>query len=134
MLGIVVRDDVMAVGRVGAGSAFLYRKGELFPFFVERSIDATAQKLESNFVGSNSLVNVELASVPIEESDLILIMDRAPSSGIEREMIALLKSVDFNAKDPAFPLAKGFQSLGHEPAFLLLAHVGPKAIYLAEAV
>ena len=39
LLGIVIEENTIAAGRVGAGSAYLYREGDLFSFF-ESSADS----------------------------------------------------------------------------------------------
>ena len=68
LISVFVRGDFIATGRVGKGVAYLARNGEVFPFFSKRLPDQ-----EVITVGSNSIVSVELASVPAQAGDIVLV-------------------------------------------------------------
>ena len=126
LLGLVVEDNVVAAGRVGGGTAYLFRRGELFPFF-----EATP-KAGSNetYVGSNSLVTVELASVPIEEGDILVAFSSALSLQDEGELIKALDKVPSQGSIAAEGLARELFPESRKLAFCLCAIIGPNTIYL----
>lgn len=68
LISVFITSGLIAAGRVGKGVAYLSRRGEIFPFFSDRS---TFQ--ESPSIGSNSIVSVELASVPAEAGDIVIV-------------------------------------------------------------
>ena len=136
LIGLVVEDKVIAAGKVGSGSAILLRGGELFPFF-EIADESAQQNIAPNnegFVGSNSLVSVELACVPSCEDDLILIFSGSLThdqhSEIKRTVGDLLSEPFSTCAD----VANKLRALIGEMAFFVAARVGPEAVYLSRAV
>ncbi|MBX7136985.1 MAG: protein phosphatase 2C domain-containing protein [Oligoflexia bacterium] len=129
LLGLVVADGIIAAGRVGSGSAYLYRGGELFPFF-EHQPEGASESPAEGFVGSNSLVSVELASVPAQDGDLLLVF--SSTVGTEQEE-GISKSLQRISQDPfssaEFALNCLIPELG-SMAFAVAAHLGPSAVYL----
>lgn len=139
LIGLVLEDRVIAAGRVGGGSAYLYRGGELFPFF-EKQKDKEEHKAGDDFVGANSLVSVELASVPVEAQDVLIVFSNYLTPD-EEDALSVISHELFSeqnfAKPGNNPCQKLVKLLFTEPEnvpFVLLTQVGPETIYLADAV
>jgi len=76
------------VGRVGSGPAYLLREGSLFPFFeAEKSLE---QVPTENYLGTNSLVSVDIANVPVEPGDRVLLFSERLSEGAVNDLEVLL--------------------------------------------
>ncbi|MBN8549982.1 MAG: hypothetical protein J0M12_11760 [Deltaproteobacteria bacterium] len=138
LLGIVVEKKVVAAGRVGPGSAYLYRGGELFPFFESRQFGSDTASLEQ-LIGAHSIVSVELSSVPVAEDDIIVAFSEVLDSDTELQLTMLL------AEEPLIPEAslvdyhmrRIIPRLFGEPnevLFAMVARIGPEAIYLGTAL
>ncbi|MCB0334190.1 MAG: hypothetical protein KDD55_11860, partial [Bdellovibrionales bacterium] len=96
-IGLVLEDDMIASGRVGNGSAYLYRAGELFPFF-----DSTGQEEgahQEGYLGTQSLVSVELASVATEPHDVLYVFSQELSEKEENDLISLSQEMDFTTAE-----------------------------------
>ena len=128
LLGLVIEDDVIAAGRAGAGSAYLFRQGELFPFFETKEI---AQG-EDTWVGSQSLVTVELASVPIQESDRLVVFSQTLRESQEERLRHVLSDAEELSAEVLELVVKNTVDAPHELAFACAAQLGPKTIYLSE--
>ena len=132
LIGLVVEDNVIAAGRVGPSSAFLYRDGELFPFFDE---DAEENVSEDDYVGAKSLVTVELASVPVQASDYIFAFNGFLNKAHEVKLEQFAAELDeLDEKDAQKCTSKLFGISGPPGGFLMIAHIGPDAIYLSEVI
>lgn len=81
LVSVFIRGGLIAAGRVGHGVAYLSRKGEVFPFFSPKPSDQ-----DIIAIGSNSIVSVELASVPAEEGDVVLIFSEPIPAAEEQEL------------------------------------------------
>lgn len=137
VLGLVINETVCAVGRAGPGTAYLFRAGELYPFFERRNL-AEGQAAEERLIGAHSIVAVELASVPIQAGDLLVALARTPTTEAEIQLAVLLAEVE--AEQPARTslivepqLKRMVARLFGDPealSFGVLARVGPEAIYL----
>jgi len=124
LLGLVIEESSIAAGRVGAGSAFLYRDGQLFPFF-----DPDPELTSGNYVGANSLVSVELASVSVKGSDIILIFSQPLGVMQQSLLVDMLETMDFASGNPCALLSKRIFEEA-ELSFAMAARIGPEAIYL----
>ncbi len=132
-IGLVLEEETIASGRVGNGSAYLYRAGELFPFF--DSADEATQEHQEGYLGTQSLVSVELASVAIEPGDVLYVFSQELSESEEAELISLSQDMDFNS--PGNPISEICRFLFDSPddvAFATLTRVGPETIYLDNVV
>lgn len=138
LLGLVIERKIVAAGRVGPGSAYLYRGGELFPFFESRPFGHDDASLE-RLIGAHSIVSVELASVPVAEDDIIVAFSSVLDSDSEQQLTVLL------AEEPIVPeislvdyhMRRILPRLFGEPdelMFAMVARVGPEAIYLGKTV
>ncbi len=87
LLAFIVDQHKFAAARVGQGSVYLFRNNQLFPFFssegVDRSVvgDVAEYSAESAsqrqaFVGSHSIIDVEVASVTLHPGDYVVAFSR----------------------------------------------------------
>ena len=135
LLGIVIEQRTVAAGRVGANSAYLFRGGELFPFFEPRTFGHDEASLEK-LIGAHSIVSVELAAVPIQEDDFVVAFSEVLDSDTELQLNTILSEEplrrDVSLADYYMQrvLSRLFPE-SEEPKFAMLAHVGPNAIYLS---
>jgi hypothetical protein len=155
LIGVVIEDGVIAAGRVGLGNAYLCRDMEVFPFFeVLTSTHAEQSPEEADlatpgsvgtlsidgFVGTQSLVSVELASVPLHPRDVVFLSAEALDSHGERELYGVLEDFGFIETPQARPRPRSafgcekiVQALYPDSdavPFAMIAVVGPEALYL----
>lgn len=133
LLGFVVRDDSIAAGRVGSAGLLLIREGEVHSFFHGESESGPASVGRENLIGSNSLVNVELSSIPIQERDIVVLLPRALSGAEEGDLLNLLLA-ERNNPNVAQLIGKKLFPLDRSASLLLVAEIGPRAIYLGQEV
>lgn len=124
LLGLVIEQRSIASGRVGPGSAYLLRQGELFPFFDSGEPDC------AQLVGSQSLLPVELASVEIEQDDLILAFHSVLDEYQETILRATVDELEVNSEVPNAELFELVFPESSKVPFSMVARVGPDAIYL----
>lgn len=124
LIGLGVVNGEAAAGRVGHSEAYLYRGYELFPFFEH------PPKEHEWYVGSSSLISVQLSSIQLQEFDTLLLFGKP----LLRELISPL--LDFlEEKDPSSPgfsqmLLREVFSDELEQDFVATASFGSKAIFL----
>lgn len=151
LLGLAIHDGRLATGRVGFGSVYLFRKNQLYPFF--EAPDGETEKIgdarefpddfatrKYSFIGTNSLVDVEMASVELQGEDVICAFSR-PLTSLNETL--LFESLEALIAD-GFPLnqqedaaARLCHDVFTEPetlSYALLASVGPDVIYCARPV
>lgn len=132
-LGLVLQEELIAAGRVGSGSAYLYRAGELFPFFEDNS-DLQADS-DDGYLGTQSMVSVELASVSVEGDDMIFVFSQSLSPKEEAELTALIGDTPFEgASNPMAEISQFLFSNPDDVAFAHVTKIGPEAIYLRQVV
>jgi hypothetical protein len=127
LIGLVLEDEVAAAGRVGPGSAYLYRRGELFPFFDGGS---EGQPGAGALVGSHSLISVELASVQIQQKDTVLLFSGSIDPEQEKLLCTLLDDLDLSESDAAGLICQNLFAGHSELPFFMYARIGPDTIYL----
>lgn len=134
LTGVVIRNSSVAIARVGNGSVYLYRAGELFPFFLEKDNSASVPLLAEHSIGSNALVNVELASVEVAEGDSLIIISERLGKAEERALQSELSTKIFSFANPAqFVAKKLFPAVDNLP-LVMFVRIGSEAIYLGEPV
>lgn len=131
LFGLVVERNTAAAGRVGAWSAYLFRKGELFPFF-EDSREASRKKEIDSYVGVNSLISVELASVPIQPSDVLVAFSEELSAGKEKRLKEVLMHLTPSVDSTCTTVIGDLFPEGPFPAFTMVTTAGPDTFYLRE--
>ncbi len=129
LMAIVVERGVIAIGKTDAGSVYIVRNGEVVPFFIEAHRDS---QMSPNFVGLNSLVNVEVSSLPLQSGDEILGFSKTLS--VDEEM-KLVDSVQIGLIGAGSNIPNAHEHLfadRKEVPVMLDISVGPEGIYLAE--
>lgn len=133
LLGLVVEKNVVAAGRVGFGSAYLVRDGEAFPFF-EAQQPGELMRSRSSFIGANSLVQVELSSIPIAEKDILVLFSDSLDPDKERVLGTFLAEYDFREGQPCEDLCQYLFPDMIELSYAMVARIGPDTIYLSEVI
>ena len=130
LIGVMLQEGVVSVGRVGTASAYLARGAQLYPFFDGGQGDASDPAAAGSFVGVASLVAVQLSSVVLEEGDRILLFSDAVS---DAQLGRVFKLVDDIAQgvsiDPEEVLSRLFPAR-MDPDFAAVMQVGPDLIFL----
>jgi hypothetical protein len=126
LIAAVIHDGIVAVGRVGDGCAVLIRDGKLMPFF------ETQNTINSHFIGSNSLVQVELSSIEIREGDILGVFSNPLPPKYEQILTEYFIDCDFSDVSPASEVCQYvFPDLVNSH-FALVAKAGADTIYLKE--
>ena len=123
LIALAIEDLVVAAGRVGEGSAYLFRGDDLYPFFEEQ--DGS----QIDYVGSQSLISVELACVPIKEADTIVVSSEALDVAQEQALQKLLRSHQDVSPEQ---LARAVFKRSEQVPFVMRGSIGPETIYLSE--
>ncbi|NDC38482.1 MAG: hypothetical protein EBZ48_10575 [Proteobacteria bacterium] len=132
MIAMVITARSVGAARAGEGAAYLLRQGELFPFFEEKHAKEAPEQLQEQLVGAHSLVSVELASVPLEPEDVLLLLSRTPNEVQQRRMAIVLKGLEREDQNAAQTVVRRVFDKGGPPEFAMLVRIGPEAIYLGE--
>lgn len=141
VLGLIINETVCAAGRAGLGTAYLFRNGELYPFF-ERQSRPEGQAASERLIGAHSIVAVELASVPIEAGDLLVAFSQTPAIEAEAQLAVLMAEIEAEQPLKASLLVESqlrrivARIFGKPDAlsFSALARLGPEAIYLEQSL
>ncbi len=134
LIGLVITARSVGAARAGDGAAYLVRKGEVFPFFEDRRKGEVAEQQQEQLVGAHSLVSVELASVPLEPEDVVLVISRAPSESQQRRLPVVVRSLDPADPEPAQTVVRRVFEREEQPHFAMLVRIGPETIYLNRPV
>ncbi len=129
-IALVLKDSFVASGRVAGGSVYLFRDSELFPFF-EPTLKEHAQE---EYLGAQSMVSVELASVPLSGDDQVFIFSELLTDEQER-ILARLASEEQRwegVENPAERVSRLLFSSPDAVDFTLWFRFGPKSIYLGK--
>lgn len=118
---LIVRGGSAAVARVGDGSAYLYRHGELYGFF-----EGAAAKNQA-LLGVNQNVEVEFASVDVSEFDTLLFSSETLNGTRYNALNEYLPKAPLNR----FGRLNGLVSyLSLQPSYLSSVWFGPDALFL----
>jgi hypothetical protein len=128
-LALVVKNGVFAAGRVGGGSAYLFREGELYSFFENTTVHAA--RAEDAFLGSRSLVAVDLANVPSEAGDKIFLFSEELDLDLENELKKLAADkVVTSSANPAEAVCRYLFATPAAIGFTGTVFLGPDALFL----
>lgn len=132
MFAMVVSEDHIATARVGEASCFLLREGELFPFFEEKPRASNSDQL----VGSQSSVSLEVASVLLQEHDLVVAFSREPNRQALTQMSADIAGQKSEREDSSLctRLCMRLFPDCDKLEYAFLTRFGPKTIYLTEEI
>jgi len=134
LVGLFIRDRVIAAGRAGNVSAFLIRHGEVCPFFA----DAEQGEKTTGFVGENSVVTVELSSIELQAYDRIIALPSVLTAEQRSILAGYAVRPRFENRDGSsdgaelLPLVQSLYPQTAQVAFALQAQVGPEVIYLTQ--
>lgn len=149
LLGLVIEEGRLATGRVGYGSVYLFRKGQLFPFFeAPESGDARVGDVPEHpsdfegrmraFVGANAMVDVELASVVLQPEDIVCVFSRSLTTLNETILFEFLENLSLEERlsragsDIAERLCLEVFTEPESLSFAMVACVGPQAIFCSQ--
>lgn len=130
LIGLIIQDNVVAVGKSDAGSVYIVRHGEVVPFFIDEGRD---NSFAGNYVGAHSLVHVELSSLPLQSEDRLLAFSRTLETEEEAKLIDLLQAEYLPPNGGANSiLEKIFSKDVEDLPVLMTVAIGPEGIYLQE--
>lgn len=151
LLGVVIEGGRLATARVGFGSVYLFRSGELFPFFeapeggeskvgdAQEQPDEYQSRLKA-FIGANAMVDVELASVVLQPEDIVCAFSRPLTTLNETLMFEFLDALTIDAQRPRSN-ADIAERLCYEAftepdtlSYAMVACVGPQAAFCSQVV
>lgn len=149
LLAVVIEQGRIATARVGFGSVYLFRAGELFPFFdapeggeskvgdAQEQPDEYQSRLKS-FIGANAMVDVELASVVLQPEDIVCAFSRPLTTLNETLMFEFLDGLKIDAQrsinnaDIAERLCYEAFTEPDTLSFALVACIGPQALFCSQ--
>jgi hypothetical protein len=151
LLGLAIEGERFAAARVGQGSVYLFRHKQLFPLFSTEGIDRSvvgdvpefspdAFNQRQTFVGSNSIIDVEIASVSLQPGDTIAAFSRPLTTLNETLLFQHLEVVAGEGFPDTQPLHQAEQmcvDVFTEPdtlSFACLAALGPEVIFCSKVL
>lgn len=140
MIGLVLLERVVSVGRVGVPSAYLYRNSEVYPFFsTAQQADAGEEASDlGSHIGSASLVSVQLSSVVLEEFDTVFLFSQALNDRQLGWLYSVLDKEDVRSDNICTrvlqKINENHTEFRNDFSFAMALTVGPDAIYLNDEV
>ncbi len=151
LLAFIVDHQRFAAARVGQGSVYLFRNKQLFPFFgsdgVDRSIvgdvpeystDPASQR--QTFIGSHSIIDVEVASVTLHPGDYVVAFSRPLTTLNETllfQHLEVLAGEGFPEVQPygmAEQMCLDVFTQADTLSFACMVGLGPEVIYCSKIV
>ena len=130
LLGVVLQENVVSVGRVGAAGAYLCRMSELYPFF--ETPQEESSESGSPFIGMASLVSVQLSSVRLEEGDVLLFFSNALRDAEMNPVFAIMDEISGGRAVSCDEWLEGVSAPVFSGEFGAVIQVGPDVIFLDE--
>jgi hypothetical protein len=151
LLGLAIEGERFAAARVGQGSVYLFRNKQLFPLFSTEGIDRSvvgdvpefspdAFNQRQAFVGSNSIIDVEIASVSLQPGDTIAAFSRPLTTLNETLLFQHLEVTageGFPHTQPPHQAEQMCVDVFTEPdtlSFACLAALGPEVIFCSKVL
>jgi hypothetical protein len=134
LVGLVVHENVAAAARVGSSVVYLVRAGETFAFFEKKAPAQLHAAIPQPLVGQNAMVQVELASIPVQSGDTLVVLAEELDLAQERVLADFLNDYDFTEKLAAHDICSLVFPEYREAHFALAVKLGVDAIYLSEVV
>lgn len=151
LVAFTVDHNKFAAARVGQGSVYLFRNNQLFPFFssegVDRSVvgdideystDSASQR--QSFVGSHSIIDVEVASVTLRPGDYVVAFSRPLTTLNETLLFQHLEVIVQRGFPQSQPYGMAEQMCldvfthADTLSFACMVGLGPEVIYCSRAV
>jgi len=146
LLAFIVDQRKFAAARVGQGSVYLFRRNQLFPFFSSEGIDravvgdapeysADSASQRQAFVGSHSIIDVEVASVMLDPGDYVVAFSRPLTTLNETllfQHLEVLVGEGFPESQPygmAEQLCLDVFTQADSLSFACMVALGPEVIY-----
>ena len=127
VLVLVIENEKIISGRVGAMGAYLYRKGNIFPFFVTKECADAC-------IGVNSKVLVETAEVEARPLDSVFLFSRSLSKAQEQLLANSLGGIQGRVDFDLDKIVKNIFPNSDNVEFAQVVCIGPKAFYLGDYV
>jgi hypothetical protein len=151
LLAFTVDQHKFAAARVGQGSVYLFRGNQLFPFFgsegVDRSVvgdvaeySADSASQRQSFVGSHSIIDVEVASVTLHPGDYVVAFSRPLTTLNETllfQHLEVLVGEGFPESQPygmAEQMCLDVFTQADTLSFACMVGLGPEVIYCSKIV
>lgn len=125
VMGAVLDNNSIAVGKIGGWSAYLVRDKFLYPFFESKN-----ESTDKPFLGSQLGVNVQTTFVPIEEDDIFLAFSKTFSQKEEQNLLDLVSELNTVVPSMARHITEFACNNSKEIAFSIYSKIGPASIYL----
>jgi hypothetical protein len=122
LIGVVVEDDFVSVGRVGFGGIYVYRGGEVAPF-----LDASGER--PMMLGADSSVQVQLATLGLEGGDEVIVVSRELSAVEVQSVSGCVRGAEEDERLDIGTIVGLFND-SRNLDFACRASIGPRAIYL----
>ena len=85
LIAVAVDRNEIALARAGRGGAYLFREGQIFPFFEEEVLAHPDDPVLGIYVGAQPKITVQTSAIPCGSRDTVLLLSRTLSSDeIER--------------------------------------------------
>ena len=126
LVGVVIQDDVISAGRVGGGAVYLFRDGEVMPFFAEQA----GHTVLDSYLGAQPLVSVDIASIPAHESDQVYVLSEELNDDSQTLLARISSESSPKGFDPCEDIVHSIYREHEEVGFIAHAQIGPEAIYL----
>lgn len=124
LIGLGVVDGEASAGRVGLCEAYLYRGYELFPFF------ESPPKEHEWYVGSSSLISVQLSSIQLQEFDTLILLGKPLSAALISPLLDFLEEKDPSSQTFSETLLRELFTRELEQDFIATVSFGSKGIFL----
>lgn len=124
LVGVVIEDDFVSVGRVGHGGVYVYRGGEVAPF-----LDPCGERPQ--MLGADATVRVQLATLGLEGCDEVIAVSRELASVEVQSVAGCIKGAEEDER-LALGTIVGLFNDSRNLDFACRASLGPRAIYLAK--
>ena len=151
LLGIAVEGAKFAAARVGQGSVYLFRANQLFPLFGAEGVDRAVvgdvpefcpelASQRGGFLGSHSIVDVEVASVTLQPGDTVTAFSRPLTTLNETllfQHLEVVSSEGFPEMQPHYQAEQLCIDVFTEPdslSFACMVCLGPEVIFCSKAL
>lgn len=132
LIGVIFQENVVSIGKVGGACAYLARGGELYPFFDAGSEDNTPDDGAGLYVGSASLVSVQLSSVRLEERDALFFFSDSLSEAQVNRLFGILDEREQNPSTGCAGVLRQLFPHKNEYGFAAMMEAGVDVIFLDE--
>jgi len=151
LLSFVIEGSTLGAARVGQGTIYLFRDNQLFPLFTNEGIDRSVMgdlpefsgelaAQRQGFIGSHSIIDVEIASVSLQAGDTVAAFSRPLTTMNETLLFQHLQVAfgeDLAHPQPLHQAEQMCIDVFTQPetlSFAALASLGPEAIFCSKVI